>query len=83
MMLGASVHADGTLHPPFNDSLATAAMQEDWRVGHELVRSCVNTYTESATGLGAEIVFFQPPNEMKPGTRPWMVKRYVVPTYSV
>lgn len=83
MMLGASVHADGTLHPPFSDSQATAAMQEDWRVGHELVRSCVNTYTESATGLGAEIVFFQPPTETKPGTRPWMVKRYVLPTYQV
>lgn len=82
MMLGASVHADGTLHPPYNASQATAAMQEDWRVGHELVRSCVHTYTESATGLGAEIVFFQPPTDMKPGTRPWVVKRYVILTYA-
>lgn len=77
MMLGASVHADGTFRPPFGGPSDTAAMQEDWRVGHELIRSCVNTYLESATGLGAEIVFFQAPTDTKPGTRPWSVKRYV------
>lgn len=74
MMLGASVMLNGTLQPPKQEYGGTRAMREDWRVGHELIRTCVDTYANSATGLGAEIVFFR---SMKNATdnRAWVVKQ--------
>ncbi|KAK0553412.1 mannosyl-oligosaccharide alpha-1,2-mannosidase [Tilletia horrida] len=31
---------------------------EDWVVGQELIKTCMDTYTKTSTGLGAEIVMF-------------------------
>lgn len=74
MMLGASVMVNGTLLPPMQKYGGTRAMREDWRVGHELIRTCVDTYTNSATGLGAEIVFFRS-TENATDRRAWVVKQ--------
>ena len=74
MMLGAAASGNrDSLTPPQRD----ATLLEDWRVGHELTRTCVDTYTSAATGLAPEIVFFRPPNDTRNvGThREWVVKR--------
>lgn len=80
MMLAASSLRPGPPAPPTTASGVPAAFREDWRVGHELTKACVNTYTASATGLGAEIVFFHAPEEqaLQPEGRAWRVKRYVL-----
>lgn len=78
IMLGATVIKNGTLHPPKREYGASIAMREDWRVGHELIRSCMDTYTNSKTGLGAEIVFFMREKRSPTDTRTWTVKRYVI-----
>ncbi|KOS15639.1 alpha-mannosidase [Malassezia pachydermatis] len=75
MMTGAAAQTYGPLTPPMAVPGIPAARWEDWQVGHELIRSCVDTYTASATGLGAEIVFFNPPGYSEPNGRAWRVKR--------
>lgn len=75
MMLGAAASLPGPLAPPRTARNASRAALEDWRVGHELTRACVDTYARSRTGLGAEIVFFLPPGVGDPEARDWMVKR--------
>lgn len=40
-----------------------AAALEDWSVGHELIRTCVETYKTTKTGLGPEIAHFRLPQE--------------------
>lgn len=75
MMLGASVDSPGPLLPPRSAYGSLPAQREDWRVGHELTRGCVDTYTSSNTGLGAEIVFFRTARDIFGGTRTWQVKR--------
>ena len=32
--------------------------KNNWLLGEELTKTCMRTYTQSATGLGAEIVYF-------------------------
>ena len=75
MLLSATEFENGTLYPPKESYSPTEAAYEDWRVGHELIRSCMNTYTESATGLGAEIVFFKADHSTAASGRPWNIKR--------
>ncbi|KAG0141673.1 hypothetical protein CROQUDRAFT_673980 [Cronartium quercuum f. sp. fusiforme G11] len=45
--------------------------EEDWTIGKELIRTCVETYAQSATGLGAEIVEFK-----AGGRREWVIPHY-------
>lgn len=53
----------------------SAASQEDWSVGHELIRTCVDTYTGTSTGLGPEIAIFRLPNDSYPGhEEDWYIK---------
>lgn len=77
MMLGAAASLPPPLAPPRTARGASRAAIEDWRVGHELTRTCVNTYTSARTGLGPEIAFFWPPNSSDTHAREWTVKRYV------
>ncbi|PWN53950.1 hypothetical protein IE53DRAFT_383526 [Violaceomyces palustris] len=49
---------------------------EDWRVGHELIRTCVDTYTGTKTGLAPEIAFFRTPQEGKVAEQEdWFIKK--------
>ncbi|MBW0525614.1 hypothetical protein O181_065329 [Austropuccinia psidii MF-1] len=52
--------------------------QEDWLLGKELIRTCVNTYEKSATKLGPEIVhFFQKPQDAnEKSQRDWIIPHY-------
>lgn len=42
------------------DAIAHDAQVRDWQLGTELTNTCMRTYTQTATGLGAEIVYFYP-----------------------
>ncbi|CAH7687590.1 family 47 glycoside hydrolase, partial [Phakopsora pachyrhizi] len=60
-------------------TLKSDALQEDWMIGKELIRTCVDTYVKSATGLGAEIVhFLERPNQayFKSKGRDWFISHY-------
>lgn len=46
---------------------------ENWQVGTELVRTCVDTYQKTATGLAPEIVDFSPPYS---AAREWKIPGY-------
>ncbi|KAA1103445.1 mannosyl-oligosaccharide alpha-1,2-mannosidase [Puccinia graminis f. sp. tritici] len=52
--------------------------QEDWVLGKELIKSCVNTYELSKTGLGPEIVHFinRPEDFDKIKKREWGIPNY-------
>ncbi|WAQ87626.1 hypothetical protein PtA15_8A531 [Puccinia triticina] len=52
--------------------------QEDWMLGKELIKSCVNTYELAATGLGPEIVHFinRPEEYEKTKQRDWRIPHY-------
>ena len=69
MMIGASSKgSDGgwtsDLNPPLRqESQPHPKDVEDWRVGHELIRTCVDTYIHSRTGLAPEIAFFRVPQD--------------------
>nr|CDI53308.1 related to alpha-mannosidase [Melanopsichium pennsylvanicum 4] len=72
MMLGStSIHdifGDTTnqLLPPISDvGTGDDTDREDWRLGHELVRTCMHTYTNTKTGLSPEIAFFKTPQDAK------------------
>lgn len=43
---------------PLDTSRFTDVQTDDFFVGEELIKTCMDTYTSSATGLGAEIVMF-------------------------
>ena len=70
MMLGSTstvdVFGDRTKRPlpPISD-VATGddTDREDWRLGHELVRTCMDTYQITKTGLSPEIAFFKTPQD--------------------
>ncbi|CBQ72789.1 related to alpha-mannosidase [Sporisorium reilianum SRZ2] len=48
--------------PPISDvGTGDETDREDWRLGHELVRTCMDTYTKTKTGLSPEIAFFKIP----------------------
>lgn len=63
-MLGATESQDPI--PPENLSelkIRQSAALEDWTVGHELIRTCVETYKTTKTGLAPEIAHFRLPEE--------------------
>ncbi|CDU25947.1 related to alpha-mannosidase [Sporisorium scitamineum] len=50
--------------PPISDvGVGQETDKEDWRLGHELVRTCMDTYTKTKTGLSPEIAFFKTPSD--------------------
>ncbi|EST04831.2 Glycoside hydrolase, family 47 [Kalmanozyma brasiliensis GHG001] len=70
MMLGSTsltdIFGDTTKRPlpPISDvGTGDETDREDWRLGHELVRTCMDTYTRTATGLSPEIAFFVTPTD--------------------
>ncbi|SPO27327.1 related to alpha-mannosidase [Ustilago trichophora] len=70
MMLGSTsavdIFGDPTKRPlpPISDlSTADETDKEDWRLGHEFVRTCMDTYTKTRTGLSPEIAFFKTPQD--------------------
>ncbi|KAJ1023575.1 hypothetical protein NDA16_003192 [Ustilago loliicola] len=51
--------------PPISDvGTGDETDKEDWRLGHELVRTCMDTYTKTKTGLSPEIAFFKTPSDV-------------------
>ncbi|KAJ1599164.1 hypothetical protein NDA14_003239 [Ustilago hordei] len=51
--------------PPISDvSRGDETDKEDWRLGHELVRTCMDTYSKTKTGLSPEIAFFKTRSEV-------------------
>lgn len=59
------------------DDLSPLA-QEDWTVGHELIRTCVETYRGTKTGLAAEITMFRMANDSYKGEESdWYIKKSV------
>lgn len=51
---------------------------EDWTVGHELIRTCVETYSGTKTGLAAEITMFRIEGDSYPGSEEdWFIKKCV------
>ena len=52
-MLGETIGAPHTII----SKLAPDA-QGNWALGERLTKTCMDTYTQSRTGLGAEIVFY-------------------------
>ena len=57
-MLGATM---GKTHE--QASLTDTIDSRHWHLGQEITRTCIKTYTQTATGLGAEIVYFYPHEE--------------------
>lgn len=52
--------------------------EEDWLIGKELIKTCVDTYEQTATGLAPEIVLFAPAGK----ERDWKEKRdWKIPGY--
>ncbi|PLW11436.1 hypothetical protein PCANC_21274 [Puccinia coronata f. sp. avenae] len=53
-------------------------IQEDWLLGKELIKSCVDTYKQSSTGLGPEIAYFttRPEQYVKIHQREWLISNY-------
>lgn len=47
-----------------SESLSSES-HSNWNLGQQLVKTCMDTYTQSKTGLGAEIVFYYPTLEQK------------------
>lgn len=41
----------------------------------ELLNTCVKTYEQTETGLGAEIVFFRTPGSTKGDSRDWYIDK--------
>lgn len=50
--------------------------QEDFTVGHELIKTCVETYKGTSTGLAAEITMFRTVDDSYPGPeKDWYIKK--------
>lgn len=49
--------------------------EEDWNVGHELLRGCMATYQETTTGLSPEISHWRTPNEAQHNEEDWYIKQ--------
>ncbi|KAN0065086.1 mannosyl-oligosaccharide alpha-1,2-mannosidase [Thecaphora frezii] len=84
MMLGAvsvpeadasAIGSQAALVPPIQaGAKADEVEKEDWQLGHELIRTCVDMYQKTKTGLGAEIVFFRTPQEIE-HEEDWYIKK--------
>lgn len=65
-----------TIPPLSSPQQLSPLAQEDLTVGHELIRTCVDTYTGTSTGLSAEITMFRMQNDSYPGTETdWYIKK--------
>ncbi|GAA5998370.1 glycoside hydrolase family 47 protein [Rhodotorula paludigena] len=76
--LGASLLLGATdsnrLPVPPDESLFTDAQLDDWYAGKALIKTCVDTYTSSKTGLAPEIVnFYTSPAEARRNHREWFI----------
>ncbi|PWY97264.1 hypothetical protein BCV70DRAFT_202982 [Testicularia cyperi] len=85
MMLGATsmvdIWGDASKRPipPISDvGVGDATDREDWRLGHEFVRTCMDTYSKTKTGLSPEIAFFKTPQDVNM-TREMYLARNVAP----
>ncbi|GAA5961860.1 hypothetical protein JCM3765_004098 [Sporobolomyces pararoseus] len=83
LLLGASTSPDlsqAVALPPLEDEF-TDRDQDDWYLGKELLRTCVDTYFSSKTGLAPEIVNFytarsdrsRPVSPSEPSNREWFI----------
>lgn len=65
-----------TLAPLSSLNSLSAQAQEDYTVGHELIKTCVETYKGTNTGLAAEITMFRTIDDSYPGSEPdWYIKK--------
>lgn len=84
LMLGA-LHVQQSLplkdrsvlsYPPTSLHLFSKLAREDWSIGHELIKTCVETYTSTKTGLSPEIAMFRMINDGYQGTEEdWYIKK--------
>jgi hypothetical protein len=79
-MLGAihaSLESGSMTYPPLSIDQFTPLALEDWTVGHELIRTCVDTYQGTKTGLSAEISMFRPEGDTHPDKEKedWYIKK--------
>ncbi|KAF9481228.1 glycoside hydrolase family 47 protein [Pholiota conissans] len=78
LMLGAiTTGATGPVSVPPKPSELSEAAQKDWLLGSELIETCMDTYTSSATGLSPEIAHFWTENHgklLERQKRDWYVK---------
>ncbi|BGP14426.1 hypothetical protein JCM10213_004549 [Rhodosporidiobolus nylandii] len=71
LLLGAT---EATAPLPPDESLFTDEQTDDWFTGKALIKTCVDTYTSSKTGLAPEIVnFFSDPAAAKKAGRDWFI----------
>ncbi|GAA5950758.1 hypothetical protein JCM8115_004964 [Rhodotorula mucilaginosa] len=72
LLLGVT---DGnTLPVPPDESQFDEHETDDWYLGKQLIRTCVDTYVETKTGLAPEIVYFHThPNDAKKYGREWFI----------
>ncbi|GAA5979464.1 hypothetical protein JCM11641_005403 [Rhodosporidiobolus odoratus] len=71
LLLGVT-EAAGPLPP--DESAFTDAQADDWYAGRALIKTCVDTYTSSKTGLAPEIVnFFRDSASAKKAGRDWFI----------
>ncbi|GAA5913944.1 glycoside hydrolase family 47 protein [Sporobolomyces salmoneus] len=81
LLLGASTSSslsNPLALPPLEDEFSDSN-QDDWYLGKELLRTCVDTYFSSKTGLAPEIVNFYTPrgspsvSASEPSNREWFI----------
>ncbi|UZJ52337.1 hypothetical protein CBS101457_001657 [Exobasidium rhododendri] len=67
---------DTMSYPPNSVDDFTPLAQEDWTIGHELIRTCVDTYQGTKTGLAAEITMFRTKKDTHTGDEEdWYIKK--------
>jgi hypothetical protein len=73
----SQVKDNGDTTPPLSSPQQLSPLaQEDVSVGHELIRTCVDTYTGTSTGLAAEITMFRMQNDSYTGPEDdWYIKK--------
>lgn len=49
---------------------------EDWEIGKELIKTCVDTYEKTATGLAPEIAEFSGKSKVNGVEREWIIPHY-------
>ncbi|KAH9823343.1 family 47 glycoside hydrolase [Melampsora americana] len=49
---------------------------EDWEIGKELIKTCVDTYEKTKTGLAPEIVEFSQKSKVNEHEREWIIPHY-------
>ncbi|MCO5565297.1 hypothetical protein L7F22_018970 [Adiantum nelumboides] len=63
-------------YPPTSSRSFSKLAREDWSIGHELIKTCVETYTGTKTGLSPEIAMFRVKNDGYHGLEEdWFIKK--------